>query len=490
MCAVVGLIDTQPPRRGTPNLTSSAYRALTALQHRGQDASGMVSFDGDSAQFYTHKRLGTVANIYTKESLAQLKGRALIGHNRYTTAGHNREWDMQPILSGFPIGMALAHNGNTLNIHELREKLRRERNACPLTANDLECLLYFYGSFITEDGPPKGDGITYDLLAQASKKVMNLINGSYALVGLVAGLGLFGLRDPHGIRPLVLGKRDGRYCLASETGGLDFADFQFVRDIQPGELILIDFQGRLHSTVLSKAKRAHCMFEWVYFAGAESFIEGKAVYQGRLELGKRLGRQVVELMNRGEIEPDLVAPVPDTGRTAAMALSEVVSLPYRECLIKNRYVQRSFILNSQRVRDEMVQRKLVPIRSEIEGKKILLVDDSIVRGTTSKRIVKLLKDYGAHRVYVASTCPPIKHSCYYGIDFPSPEELIATGRDTEGGGHDLVPGADRVIYLTIDNLGEALMKEKMCLGCLTGRYPTDVAQGARFTRDRLLERAL
>ena len=487
MCAVVGLIDTTDTS-GRSALAADAYQALMALQHRGQDASGMVSFERESTRFFSHKRPGLVNDVY-KDALWKLKGQGLIGHNRYPTIGTNGEWDIQPMLSGFPIGMALAHNGNTLNVHELKAKLQRERKVQSLTGNDLECFLHLYSLFITEAPTFNKDGVTYDLLANVSRKVVDAVNGSYALVGLIANLGLFGLRDPHGIRPLVLGERKGRYCLTSETGGLDLANFKFIRDIRPGEFIFIDFEGNVNSTILKEGQRRHCMFEWVYFAGTESIIERSPVYQGRLELGKRLGEQVKKLIHRGEIRPDLVAPVPDTGRTAAMSLSEVTNLPYRECLIKNRYVQRSFILNSQKVRDEIVQRKLVPIRSEIEGRNILLVDDSIVRGTTSRRVVSLLREYGVNKVYFASTCPPIRHSCFYGIDFPSSSELIA-GAHLKNGLDDIDIGADKVIYLSVEDLNESLLKDKMCMGCLTGHYPTNIEQAKNFSAMRTKERMI
>ncbi len=486
MCAVVGLIETKTSSE--INLAEDAYQVLTALQHRGQDASGMVSFDQESTRFHSHKKLGLVSNVFKKDDLSKFKGNVLIGHNRYTTVGYNREWDVQPMFSGFPLGIALAHNGNTINLHELKTKLQEEEKIQSLTSSDLECFLNLYNLFISKEISFNKKSITYELLIDVSKKVVDIVNGSYALVGLIANFGLFGLRDPNGIRPLVLGKKKGRYCLASESGGIDFADFKFIRDIKPGECIFIDFHGNIHSTILKKSKRAHCMFEWVYFAGAESFIEGKAVYQGRLNLGKLLGRQIQKLISTNEIQPDLVSPVPDTGRTAAMALSEVINVPYRECLIKNRYAQRSFILNSQKIRDEMIQRKLVPIKSEIEGKNILLVDDSIVRGTTSKKIIQLLRKYGVNKVYFASTCPPITHSCFYGIDFPSSSELAAYGRDISEVNEDIGIGADKVIYLTLENLNEALLKGKMCTGCLTGQYPTETKHGELFAQNRKKEK--
>ena len=484
MCAVVGLIDTEGKSSNNDrNLAEDAYEVLTALQHRGQDASGMIAWNQSQERFAAHKNLGLVCNVFGQDELKNLQGQALIGHNRYTTVGKNRKQSIQPMASG---KMALAHNGNTVNIHELEATLQKKTNKTLSTGNDLESLLKLYESLL--NSPSQKMPTPLKRLIEASEKIVQLVNGAYAMVGLEASLGLFGLRDPHGLRPLVLGRRGKKYCLASETGGLDFAGFEFVRDVRPGECIIIDYEGNIHSTILTKKKKAHCMFEWVYFAGAESSLEGKSVYQGRLELGRRLGLQVKKLIQKGVVKPDIIGPVPDTSRTAAMALSEVINVPYRECLIKNRYIQRSFILSSQKLRDETVRKKLIPIRSEIEGKNILLVDDSMVRGTTSRRIIRVLKEYGAKNVYLALTCPPIKYGCFYGIDFPSPLELIARTREAEDVNDDMGLGADKVIYLSLENLNEALLPDKMCMGCLTGKYPTNVAQGKTFAENRTRER--
>lgn len=483
MCAVVGLIETASPEGGGgdggPSLAEDAHLALTALQHRGQDASGMAAFapappgGGRRGAFRVRKGPGLVREVFRAGDLDGLGGSALVAHNRYATVGREGDpRDAQPLVADGPPAMAAAHNGNALNIRELSDALEGAGRPAR-TGSDLERILGLLGMFLREP--------SWEALARASGEVMDRVNGSYSLVGYVEGLGLFALRDPHGVRPLVLGRRGARHCVASETGGLDFAGFAFVRDVLPGECLLIGHDGGVRSAVLREAPRAHCMFEWVYFAGAESVIEGSSVYRARLELGRRLGARVRALMDAGEASPDVVSPVPDTGRTAAMALAEEIGVPYRECFIKNRYAQRSFILGSQGARDGAVRRKLVPIKSEIEGKNVLLVDDSIVRGTTARRMTGVLRDLGAREVVLVSTCPPIRHGCYYGIDFPLAGELAAGG-----GGGDL--GADRVLYMGLGDLEESLLPGRMCTGCLTGRYPTDTSAAGLFAEGRRRDR--
>jgi amidophosphoribosyltransferase len=277
------------------------------------------------------------------------------------------------------------------------------------------------------------------------------------------------------------------YCIASEMILLSFLGYEVVDDLKAGELIFIDNDGRLERKVLPQAQTpTPCMFEWVYFAGAESILEGKPVYNARLALGKGLAQVVKEKISSGEMKPDIVVPVPETSRIAAISMAEELGLPYREVLIKNRYIQRSFILNTPEKRTKAVDLKLNPVRSEIVGKNVLLVDDSIVRGTTSKRLVDLVRRAGAKEVYFVSTCSPIRHPCYYGIDFPNPDELIATGRDE----HQIAQAlnADRVIYLNQEKLKEAIGVPSMCMACLDGKYPTDISAGLAFREKRKEQR--
>jgi amidophosphoribosyltransferase len=310
---------------------------------------------------------------------------------------------------------------------------------------------------------------------------------------LIAEAGLFAFRDPYGIRPLMLGKKNNRYMVASETIPFSFLGYEYVRDLMPGELLFIDQKMQIHSKRLEKKDPKPCMFEWVYFAGAEGEIESVAVYTARLALGRSLAEQIKEKIESGEIEADLVAPVPDTSRTAATALAESLQLPYREVLIKNRYIKRTFILNSKQKRERAVDLKLNPVVSQLKGKNIILVDDSIVRGTTSKKIIELVRRAGAKKVYFVSTCPPIRFPCFYGIDFPDQNELVAANRNAEEIALQL--GADLVVYQNLPGLLKALepplasnQRFEPCLACLNGKYPTDVRESSRFTQLRNSER--
>ncbi len=491
MCGVIGIIASgESGQAGTASTAYETYRGLLTLQHRGQDAAGILSYDFEANKFSSEKDLGLVASVFNEKNLENLRGRMAIGHTRYATTGSDSKVDLQPLVTGYPFGVGMVHNGNLVNYHELARKLTGEMGMQLLTNNDLEIFLSYFCRYA---GNPTAGAMKFDyqLGLNAAKKIVAEATGAYALVGLLAGEGLFGLRDPGGIRPLVLGKKERgpgniSYCLVSESVTLNFLGFEFVRDVEPGEFIFIDKDGVIHSELCTQKKeetqKSPCMFEWIYFSGAESKFEGKNVYTTRLGLGKVLARRIQALIDAGEIDPEIVCPVPDTSRTASISLAEDLGLPYREALIKNRYIQRSFILNTQEARERAVELKLSPVRSEIEGKKILLVDDSIVRGTTSKKIIDLLKRYGASDVTLAVTCPPLRYACYYGIDFPSPRELIAGGRNEEEIARFI--GANRVIFLEQSDLYEAIGLPSLCMACLSGKYPTDVSAGEEFAKHR------
>jgi amidophosphoribosyltransferase len=312
--------------------------------------------------------------------------------------------------------------------------------------------------------------------------------GAFSVVGMVSDQFLFGFCDPHGIRPLVFGKKRSasqklEYAFASEDNVLNFLGFETLYSVEPGECVIATARGEVFRKVLVQKQLKACMFEWVYFAGAESKVRGLPVYSARLELGRKLGIQVKEeLLKKGHVI-DFVSPIPETSRTSAIALSEVLNLPYRETLIKNRYIQRSFIMNRSYDRYRAVELKLSPIRSEIEGKSILLVDDSIVRGTTLRRIIQIVRQAGAKRVFVATTCPPIRYGCYYGIDFPDADQLVACNRDIASIEHELQ--ADGIVYLSLDSLKVALGNEGLCLACLIGEYPTGFVGAKTFKEMRV-----
>ncbi len=485
MCGVIGVIG--PFQNPEPSFAAyEAYRGLLTLQHRGQDAAGLLSWDHGSQRFYQEKDLGLVADVFNKEKLEKLRGPVAIGHTRYATAGGDGREDLQPLVSGFPVGTGMVHNGNLVNYHSLSRQMSAEMGMRFVTHNDLEVFLHLWGHFLRE---AQGD-FSFERAKVAAQEIFNRTEGAYALIGMVSDEGLFGLRDPGGIRPMVLGRKqvsetDSRliHCLTSETVALNFLGYEYVRDIEPGEFVFINTEGEVlsyHCT--NKPQKTPCMFEWVYFSGAESTLEGKSVYTSRLNLGTVLARKLKPMIASGEIEADIVCPVPDTSRTASISLSEGLGLPYREALIKNRYIHRSFILNTQEAREKAVELKLSPVRSEIEGKNILLVDDSIVRGTTCKKIISLLKRYGAKKITLAVTCAPIRHACYYGIDFPSPDELAA--KDSKADAIAALVGATHVVYLDENDIREAIGLKNLCMACLNNKYPTSIEEGGEFAKLR------
>lgn len=493
MCGVLGIINPMGQSPSRENKALDVYRGLLTLQHRGQDAAGILSFDSYTKKFFGHKDLGLVSQVFNKESLFPLKGNMAIGHTRYATAGSDNRDDLQPLVMGYPFGVGMVHNGNLVNYHSVTRNLRDSDRLQMLTTNDLEIFLNLWSKHMVEDNPTKE--FDFHRAVRTCEKIFETVQGGYALLGIQADEGMFGIRDPHGIRPLVLGKKETNqsgefeYCLSSESVTLNFLGFEYERDIQPGEIIFISNSGEIFSHVVeheAKNSPSPCMFEWVYFSGAESSIHGQSVYEARLNLGKVLASKARKLLENGEISSDVVCPVPDTSRTASISLAENLGLPYREALIKNRYSQRSFILNTQEKRDKAVELKLSPVISEIKDKKILLVDDSIVRGTTSKKIIGLLKKYGAKEITLAITCPPLRYACYYGIDFPNPEELIAKDKTLDEIANWV--GANKVIYLDEEDLKEAIGQEGLCMACVNNDYPTSVDDAEEFLEIRKLNK--
>lgn len=462
MCGIVGVM-------GSPQASQEVHSALLMLQHRGQDSAGILSVDAQTGKFHLHKALGQVSQVFNKKTLDSLTGQSAIGHTRYSTIGDVKEQDLQPMAASFPVGIGMVHNGNVSNYAEKREELHKNQRYF-MSDNDLELILHkIADQFSTDAG---ADPI--EMLSGAITRVLKEIEGGYSVIGLLGSKGLFAFRDSHGIRPLILGEmvgEDGKksYCLTSETCVLKFLNYKYVRDIRPGEFVWIGHNGQLISHDLLPKKALPCMFEWVYFSSADSTLEGKNVYEARLRLGELLAKRIPT-----DIKIDVVAPVPDTSRPAAIALAEKLGKPFREVLIKNRYVQRSFITNGQDKRMMAVKLKFSVIDELVAGKNVLLVDDSIVRGTTSRKIIELLKAHGVNKIYLASTCPPITHPCYYGIDFPSREELVANNRSVPQVADHL--HADGVFYAQTDDLTQALSGLSHCRACLTGEYPYPVTQ--------------
>jgi len=495
MCGVVGIM-------GTPDAAREAFLALTTLQHRGQDAAGILSYD--EMGFHQVRNIGLVESVFTRENMATLTGSCVIAHNRYSTAGRGDVSEVQPFVINFPFGLGMVHNGNIVNSVALETDLKKQRRRRMLTHSDTEILLNLLADELAK--PMHGDGeMTFDHVCAAVEALCHRVNGSFSVLTLVADHGLVAFRDPYGIRPLAYGTKavesGEAHMFASESVALDFCGYEFVRNLEPGEVVYIDKTGKVHSRVISNRGAGHCMFEWIYFASPESVIDQVPVYGARLELGKKLVQQVKAELDRRGLVADLVVPIPETSRIAAITLAEELGVPYREVLIKNRYIKRTFILDSQDKRQKAVNLKLSPVKSEIAGKRLLLVDDSIVRGTTSKKIIELVRRAGADKVYIVSTCPPIRKPCFYGIDFPSEGELIAAGLSREQIEKELQ--ADAVIYQSLEGLQAAIADAqrppadgimvpfKPCMACLDGEYPTDVSSvGVSFSATRAAARTL
>jgi amidophosphoribosyltransferase len=496
MCGIIGVI-------GSPFASYESYQGLLLMQHRGQDAAGILSFDQQSNLFHLHKSSGLVDTVFNKENLKTLVGNMSIGHTRYSTIGATDEKDIQPILNNYPFGLGLAHNGNLINVHELKRYLKNERHRYIFSNNDAEVILNLLADSLVnhcERSKRTDEFIVFDskALVKSIHELFKLAKGGYAVLGEIANQGLFAFRDPHGIRPLILGQREltqeekqlnplhfGKaYCLASESNTLNYLGYEIVRDIRPGEMLFINLKGEIISQILVEKKQTTCMFEYVYFANPESIIDEENVYASRIKMGEFLGHKINQMIEQNIISPDVVVPVPETSRVSAISMSEIIRVPYRELLIKNRYIQRSFILNTQQRRERAVQLKLSPVKPEIQGKRVLLVDDSIVRGTTSRKIIEMVRNAGAKEVYFASACPPIIKPCYYGIDFPNSNELLAHNR-SEKEIEDIL-GADKVIYLNLADIKNSIQKPGLCMACIDGNYPVNIEDANQFNQNRVI----
>lgn len=476
MCGIIAI-------SGTVGSAYEVFFGLMNLQHRGQDGAGILTVDGkDPPGFHLQKGSGLIDNIFSERSFKNLKGRAALGHSRYATIGRNDPNLLQPFLD-FESGIGLGHNGNIVNFYSLRENwLASADSRNKQIGSDSELILRLLSDLIIKE-----DRLDASSLFKALKVLMEELVGSYSVVGLTKYGDLFGFRDPHGIRPLSMGVRQGEdgeisYALASESVALRFLGFNSITELDSGEAVFISSNSKADRKIIKQESKSPCMFEWVYFARVESEFAGQSVYKARFRLGLLLAQQLKKL----GIEADVVVPVPETSRASAIALSEALNLPFRELLIKNRYVNRTFILDDQQSRQEAIRRKLFPIMDEFEGQRCLVVDDSIVRGNTAKQLVRLVRQAGASEITLVSTCPPINNPCYYGIDFPSASELIAHNRTEAEIAEEL--GCDRVVYQTLEGLKEALAQENLCTGCLTGIYPTSVQEGRAFEEQRLIDR--
>lgn len=462
MCGILAVSGFRPA-------IQDLYDGLIVLQHRGQDAAGIVTYDN---QFHLKKSNGMVRDVFHTHSLQRLAGPMGIGHVRYPTAGCSSEFEAQPFFVNSPFGMALAHNGNLTNADQLAKEIREQDYRHLNTSSDSEVLLNVFSLALRKQRPDK---LTPEHVFRAIKTVYRRCKGAYSAVALIGGHGIVGFRDPHGIRPLQIGRRknNGRdeYMIASESTVFDSLDYEFLRDIEPGEAVFIDKNNKLHTRVCKRGVLSPCLFEWVYLAAPDSTIDGVNVYKARV----RMGEALAEKIRKSGIQIDSVIPIPDTGRPAAAGLADKLKVRYREGFVKNRYIGRTFIMPGQDVRKRSLNFKLHPIELEFKGNSVLLVDDSIVRGNTSKKIVEMARKAGAKKVYFASASPPIISPDPYGIDLPTTGELIAADHSIEEIRKAI--GADGLFYTTIQDMHKAIQIgnkkiTKFSEGCFTGKYPT------------------
>ncbi|HEY1058798.1 MAG TPA: amidophosphoribosyltransferase [Limnobacter sp.] len=468
MCGIVGIAGFSP-------VNQMLYDSLLLLQHRGQDAAGIATAHGNA--FSMFKGNGLVRDVFRTRNMRSLPGNMGIGHVRYPTAGSAASSEeAQPFYVNAPYGLVLAHNGNLTNSERLKAELFKNDRRHINTNSDSEVLL----NVLAHELQSKASGYNLDpvTIFRAVAGMHSRVRGAYACVALIAGYGLLGFRDPYGIRPLVLGKieteQGTEYMLASESVALAGLGFEFVRDIEPGEAIFVDMEGNISAQQCAEKQSLNpCIFEYVYLARPDSVIDGVSVYEARVKMGEYLADQIKAAMDPKEI--DVVMPIPDSSRPAALELANQIGVPYREGFIKNRYIGRTFIMPGQAVRKKSVRQKLNAISVEFRGKTVLLVDDSIVRGTTSREIVQMARESGAKKVIFASAAPPVRFPNVYGIDMPTRDELIASGRSDQEICDEI--GADALFYQDIEDMKRAItdLNPSMTVfdaSCFDGHYIT------------------
>ena len=477
MCGFIGIYGPDDV-----DVAGEIYEGLLAVQHRGQDAAGITTF---TDAFHVKKGLGLVLEIFDEKNMARLRGNVGVGHVRYPTIGANRGDDAQPFHLTYPIGIAMAHNGNVSNYAELLQSFSGSRTRLNSSC-DLEVILFVFARALDKRlEQRKATDILPDDLFHAVSEVFRLVKGAYSVVATLPDVGMIAFRDPYGIKPIIFGEKTTEegpwFACASESVVLDVNGYEKTYDIGPGEAMFIDADRRVHNAKLADKPHRPCIFEWVYFARPDSMLDDISVYKTRARFGQKLAQQWAA---SGAPMPDSVIPIPDSSRDAALAMAQELGRPYREGLVKNRYIGRTFIMPNQASRNSSVRRKLNPIKLEFEGRDVLLVDDSIVRGNTSKRIVQMARDAGARKVYLASTSPPLVAPCPYGIDMATKTEFIATGRTNDEIAAEL--GVDHLMYLDREAMNDAAREgnEKIgdfCNACFNGEYPT-----GDITKERLL----
>ena len=466
MCGIVGIVSN-----GAVN--QSIYDALTILQHRGQDAAGIMTCEG--SQLYLRKDNGLVRDVFHTRHMLRLRGKMGIGHVRYPTAGCESSAEAQPFYVNSPYGLTLAHNGNLVNAEALKKNLFLEDLRHINTDSDSEVLLNVFAHELQRHGKLR---INADDVFDAVSGVHQRCKGAYAAVAMITGFGVVAFRDPHGVRPLVYGRRKNSegydYMAASESVALDSLGFDLIDDVRPGEAVFLGYDGSIATRQCAEQPSySPCIFEHVYLARPDSIIDNVSVYKARLRMGEALADKIVRERPRHDI--DVVIPIPDTSRTAALQLANTLGIKYREGFIKNRYIGRTFIMPGQQQRKKSVRQKLNAIDLEFRDKNVMLVDDSIVRGTTSQQIIQMARDAGARNVYFASAAPPVRYPNVYGIDMPTKDELIAHGRTVEQIAAEI--GADWLVFQELDDLVEAVRKgnpeiTEFDCSVFTGEYVT------------------
>ena len=466
MCGIIGIAGRSP-------VNQSLFDGLTVLQHRGQDAAGIVTCD--EGRLFLRKDNGLIRDVVRTRHMLNLHGNIGIGHVRYPTAGSSDSAEAQPFYVNSPFGITLAHNGNLTNSAQLKDELFRSDLRHINTNSDSEILLNVFAHELQQRSKLSVDA--EDIFA-AVAAVHRRVRGAYAAVALIVGFGLVAFRDPYGIRPLVFGRRETEhgmeYMVASESVALDVLDFRRVRDVAPGEAVLFDLDGQIHTRQCAEQPvNSPCIFEFVYLARPDSIIDQVSVHKARLRMGEYLAEKILRIWPEQDI--DVVIPIPDTSRTAALQMASILGLKYREGFIKNRYIARTFIMPGQKIRKKSVRQKLNPIDLEFRGKNVLLVDDSIVRGTTSEQIIQMAREAGARRVYFVSAVPLVRYPNVYGIDMPAAHELIAHDRSEEEVARAI--GADYLIFQDMADLEEAVRRgnsrlQRFDASCFTGEYVT------------------
>jgi len=469
MCGVVGIASHKP-------VSTELYEGLIHLQHRGQDAAGIMTYD---TRFHAKKGVGFVREIFNETNMMRLQGNVGIGHTRYPTAGGFSMEEAQPFWTSVPYGIAMAHNGNLVNYNELVKDLADNHQRYVNSTSDTEVILQLFADSL-DDSTSNGKASSFfDHVCRAVEYVLNKASGSYSAVAMIIGKGMVVFRDPHGIRPLVKGERRNSngstdYIFSSETTMFYALGFEITGDVSPGEVVYIDENLRVHQRILRKEPFTPCVFEYVYFSRPDNMIDDVSVYRSRLRMGQNLANRWKE--KYPDILPDIVIPAPSSANTAALSFANELGVRYSEGLYKNPFIGRTFIMPGQEERKRSVRYKLVPQETEIRDKTVLIVDDSIVRGNTSREIIKMVREFGAKEVYFVVACPPVKYPCFYGVDIPTRSELIASNMSEE-----LIRvnmEADKLLYQKIDDLAEAVTRKgehdiyRPCMACLDSRYIT------------------